>query len=105
MNWETNTLEEALVFDGGEYPYYSQSMTYDAENNCLYWAYCTYMASGHALYTINLDDMSYTKADFASVSEYVGLLMIDDGAKLPECDGENCPSEQFNDVEIPSWYH
>ena len=105
MNWETMELEAVLDFTGGEYPYYAQSMTYDAENNCLYWAYCTYMAEGFALYTIDLDTMTYEKADFATRSEYVGLLMIDDGAKLPACDGENCPAAQFTDVEIPSWYH
>ena len=105
MNWETMELESVLDFTGEEYPYYAQSMTYDAENDCLYWAYCTYMAEGFALYTIDLSDLTYTKADFATRSEYVGLLMIDDTAKLPECDGENCPAEQFEDVDIPSWYH
>ena len=105
MNWETSQLESVMDFTTGEYPYYSQSMTYDAANNCLYWAYCTYMADGFAMYTIDLDTMTYTKADFASRSEYVGLLMIDDGAELPECDGQECPAAQFEDVEIPSWYH
>ena len=105
MNWETMELEAVMEFTGEEYPYYSQSMTYDAANNCLYWAYCTYMEEGYALYTIDLENLTYTKADFANQSEYVGLLMIDDTAKLPACDGENCPAEQFADVDIPSWYH
>ncbi|MBR7178604.1 MAG: Ig-like domain-containing protein [Oscillospiraceae bacterium] len=105
MNWETMELESVMDFTTGEYPYYSQSMTYDAENNCLYWAYCTYMASGHAIYTVDLDTLTYTKADFATMSEYVGLLMIDDTADLPECDENNCPSKDFVDVENPSWYH
>ena len=105
MNWEAGELEAVMDFTGDEYPYYSQSMTYDAANNCLYWAYCTYMASGFGLYTIDLETLTYTKADFASRSEYVGLLMIDDAAVMPECDGENCPGEQFEDVEVPSWYH
>ena len=105
LNKETLYLESVMALADNEYPYYSQSMTYDAANNCLYWAYCTYTASGHALYTIDLDTLTYTKADFANASEYVGLLMIDDGTDLPACDGENCPSEQFNDVLIPSWYH
>ena len=105
MNWESGVLEDVLDFTGDEYPYYAQSMTYDAENNCLYWAYCTYMASGHGLYTIDLDAMTYTNADFASVSEYVGLLMIDNGLTQEPCDGVDCPSEQFSDVEIPTWYH
>ena len=105
MNWETMELEPVMEFVDNEYPLYSQSMTYDAENNCLYWAYCTYKAEGFALYTIDLETLTYTKADFASRSEYVGLLMIDDTAELPACDGESCPAEQFADVEIPSWYH
>ncbi|MBR5294550.1 MAG: S8 family serine peptidase, partial [Oscillospiraceae bacterium] len=105
MNFETMELEAVMDFETGEYPYYSQSMTYDRANNCLYWAYCTYMAEGHAIYTIDLDTMTYTKADFANQSEYVGLLMVEDTAKQTPCDGENCPSEQFTDVEIPSWYH
>ena len=105
LNTEDLSLEKAVAVEGNLYPYYSQSMTYDAANNCLYWAYCTYSAEGFALYTFDLDTMTYTKADFATRSEYVGLLMIDDTAKLPECDGENCPAEQFADVEIPSWYH
>ena len=105
MNWETSTMESVMDFTGGEYPYYAQSMAYDAANNCLYWAYCTYMASGFALYTIDLDTLTYTKADFASSSEYVGLLMIDDELTQAPCDGTECPSEQFGDVEIPSWYH
>ena len=105
MNWETETLESVLEFTGNEYPYYSQSMTYDAENNCLYWAYCTYMTEGFGLYTIDLDELTYTKNDFASRSEYVGLLMIDDNTAIPACDGENCPAEQFEDVDAASWYH
>ena len=105
LNWETMELEAVMDFTTGEYPYYSQSMTYDADNNCLYWAYCTYKSSGHAIYTIDLENLTYTKTDFANLSEYVGLLMIDDTAELPECDGENCPSAKFTDVEIPSWYH
>ena len=105
MNWETMELEAVMDFVDGEYPYYSQSMTYDAQNNCLYWAYCTYLASGHALYTIDLDTLTCTKAEFANQSEYVGLLMIDNTAELPACDGENCPSKDFTDVQIPSWYH
>ncbi len=105
LNWETMELEAVMDFTTGEYPYYSQSMTFDAENNCLYWAYCTYLAEGFALYTIDLDALTYTKADFASRSEYVGLLMIDDQVSLPECDGTECPAAQFDDVQIPSWYH
>ena len=105
MNWETQTLEAVMDFTTGEYPYYSQSMTFDRENNCLYWAYCTYMSSGFALYTIDLETLTYTKADFANQSEYVGLLMIEDDVAQTPCDGESCPSAQFDDVEIPSWYH
>ena len=105
MNWETQTLEAVMDFTTGEYPYYSQSMTFDRENNCLYWAYCTYMASGFALYTIDLETLTYTKADFANQSEYVGLLMVEDDVPQTPCDGENCPSAKFEDVQIPSWYH
>ncbi len=105
MNWETQTLESVMDFTTDEYPYYSQSMTFDRENNCLYWAYCTYKSEGFAIYTIDLDTMTYTKADFANQSEYVGLLMVEDSAAQTPCDGENCPSEKFVDVQIPSWYH
>ena len=105
MNWETQTLEAVMDFNDGEYPYYSQSMTFDRENNCLYWAYCTYMQEGFAIYTIDLENLTYTKADFANQSEYVGLLMVEDTAAQTPCDGESCPSEKFTDVEIPSWYH
>ncbi len=105
MNFETMELEAVMDFTTGEYPYYSQSMTYDRANNCLYWAYCTYMAEGFAIYTIDLDTLTYTKTDFASQSEYVGLLMVEDTAKQTPCDGETCPSEQFADVLFPSWYH
>ena len=105
LDRQTLEVSEVLRFEGNLYPYYSQSMTYDAQNNCLYWAYCTYSASGFALYTIDLDTLTYTKSDFATRSEYVGLLMIDDTADLPECDGTECPAAQFDDVQIPSWYH
>ena len=105
MNWETQTLEAVMDFTGEEYPFYSQSMTFDAENNCLYWAYCTYMAEGFALYSIDLETLTYTKADFANASEYVGLLMIDDELTQEPCDGTDCPSAQYGDVKIPSWYH
>ena len=105
LDLETLGLQKVLTFEGNLYPYYSQSMTYDVENNCLYWAYCTYTSSGHGVYTIDLDTMTYTKADFASVSEYVGLLMIEDSVKQEPCDGEECPSEQFEDVDTSDWYH
>ena len=105
LNWETQELESVLTIADNIYPWYSQSMTYDAANNCLYWAYCTYMSEGHAIYTIDLDELTCTKADFANISEYVGLLMIDDTMPVPPCDGTDCPSEQFTDVQIPSWYH
>ncbi len=105
MNWETGNLEAVLEFADGEYPYYSQSMTYDAENNCMYWAYCTYTNSGFAIYTIDLDTMTYTKANLPSNSEYVGMLMLDDGVQVPDCDGENCPSKAFIDLNNRAWYH
>ena len=105
MNWETMELEAVMEFTTGEYPFYSQSMTFDRANNCLYWAYCTYQAEGFAIYTIDLANMTYTKADFANPSEYVGLLMVEDSVSQIPCDGENCPAEQFVDVQIPSWYH
>ena len=105
LNMETLDLQKVLSFEGNLYPYYSQSMTYDADNNCLYWAYCTYTANGYGLYTIDLDTMTYTNADFASVSEYVGLLMIEDSIEQDPCDGAECPSEQFDDVSADAWYH
>ncbi len=105
MNWETGELEAVIEFADGEYPYYSQSMTYDADNNCLYWAYCTYKNEGFAIYTINLEDMTYTKADLSSNAEFVGMLMIDDGVEIPACDGTNCPSTLFEDLSVDAWYH
>ena len=105
MNWESGQLEAVMDLTGGEYPYYAQSMTYDAATNSLYWAYCTYMASGFALYTIDLDTLTYTKADFANRSEYVGLLMIDDEASLRGYAEDNCPCVDYEDVDRNSWYH
>ncbi len=105
MNWETGALEAILDFTGGEYPYYSQSMTYDVQNDCLYWAYCTYMNSGFAIYTIDLKTMTYTKADLPSNSEYVGMLMIDDGVDFENRDTTDCPSDHFTDLAEDAWYH
>ena len=105
LNWESLELEAVMDFTTGEYPYYSQSMTFDRDNNCLYWAYCTYKAEGFGIYTIDLNTMTYTKADFPNQAEFVGLLMVEDDVPQTPCDGEDCPSAQFADVQIPSWYH
>ena len=105
LNRESMALEAVMEFTGGEYPYYSQSMTYDRDSNCLYWAYCTYKSTGFGIYTIDLDTLTYTKTDLPNQAEFVGLLMVEDEAKQEPCDGQDCPSAQFGDVEIPSWYH
>ena len=68
-------------------PYYSQSMTYSKTDGKIYWAYCSYSGMPE-LFVINPADASYTSVPFATNSEYVGLLtMENDGYTLPEAEG------------------
>ena len=65
-------------------PYYAQSMTYSNADGKIYWAYVSYSGLPH-LFAIDPTDMSYTSVPFATDSEYVGLLVLeDDGYTLPE---------------------
>ena len=68
-------------------PYYSQSMTYSKTDGKIYWAYYSY-SDMPELFVIDPADASYTSVPFATNSEYVGLLtMEDDGYTLPEAEG------------------
>ncbi len=83
-------------------PNYSQSMTYSAADNMLYWAYYKYswMGSASELIAISLEDYSQTAMPFHSIyndgvdeydlmsaQEIVGLMVMeDDGYVLPESD-------------------
>ena len=66
------------------YPYYSQSMTYSDADGKIYWAYVSYSGLPE-LFVIDPADMSYTSIPFATDSEYIGLLVLEeDGYTLPE---------------------
>ena len=68
-------------------PYYSQSMTYSQADGKIYWAYYSY-AGMPELFAIDPTDSSYTSVPFATDSEYVGLLTLEeDGFTLPEAEG------------------
>lgn len=78
---------ELTTSDGGTiYPYYAQSMTYSKADGKIYWAYVSY-SSLPELFVIDPSDMSYTSVPFATDSEYIGLLVLEeDGYTLPESD-------------------
>ena len=81
--------EVALMTSDGDFtaPYYSQSMTYSKADGVIYWAYYTYYGVPE-LFAIDPADGSYTSVPFATDSEYVGLLTLeDDGYTLPEAEG------------------
>ena len=97
VNAETYELEKVLDAEGNDFqlqtsagknivPYYAQSMTYSAADGKIYWAYCSYSGLPE-LFAINPADLSYTSVPFATSSEYIGLLVLeDDGYTLPESD-------------------
>ncbi len=83
---EGNELALTTSEDGTIYPYYAQSMTYSNADGKIYWAYVTYSGLPE-LFVIDPSDMSYTSVPFATNSEYIGLLVLeDDGYTLPESD-------------------
>ena len=97
--WGTNTnyYEPVAVVDAegnpislnpGFYgaPYYGQSMAYSQADGAIYWA-CTTDGAESALVTIDLATMAVTAAPFASFTECVGMLVLeDDGYTLPASD-------------------
>lgn len=83
---EGNELALTTSAGGSIYPYYAQSMTYSDTDGKIYWAYVSYSGLPE-LFVIDPADMSYTSAPFATDSEYVGLLVLEDGGyTLPESD-------------------
>lgn len=83
---EGNELELTTSQDAVIYPYYAQSMTYSKADGKIYWAYVSY-DSLPELFVIDPTDMSYTSVPFATDSEYIGLLVLEeDGYTLPESD-------------------
>ena len=68
------------------YPYYGQSMTYSNADGKIYWDYVSYSGLPE-LFVIDPADMSYTSIPFATDSQYIGLLVLeDDGYTLPEAE-------------------
>ena len=68
-------------------PNHSQSMTYSKADNKIYWAYFTsgWMGDVADLISIDMTDYSSTATVFAAISEYVGVLNLeDDGFEIPE---------------------
>ena len=81
---EGNDLELTTSEGGVTAPYFSQSMTYSNTDGKIYWAYVSYSGMPE-LFVIDPSDMSYTSVPFATDSEYIGLLVLeDDGYTLPE---------------------
>lgn len=110
IDTESGAPVQVLAYDPAIAPSYAQTMTYSAEKNCLYWlAYSFSWTTGttSALYTVDLEDMSYTVQDFDHDMEFIGAVTLED-PQYPafECDGaEDCPSKVFTDVNPDAWYH
>lgn len=80
-----------------------QSMTYSYADGKLYYAYYGGMWYGKpSLYAIDTETYEYTATQFASASEYVGLLTLEDGVVTDT--GDDHPSEKFTDVKQGSYY-
>lgn len=108
IDGETFEAEPVLAFEEiSTMPTYAQSMTYSAADNTLYWAYYGYSfwGGGATLFAVNMDDLSYTAADFENMSEFVGLVTLEDEAVSAPCDGTDCPSASFTDVNTNAYYH
>lgn len=76
-----DTLFETYDITGKYNPTYSQSMTYDSTNDCIYWAgyYFGWMGSSGVLYQIDPDQKTLTNVGtIAGNAEVVGLLKLDD---------------------------
>lgn len=69
-------------------PSYAQSMTWDSEEQCLYWAgfYYSYMGRSGRLYQINVTDKTMqSRGKIAGNAEVVGLLKLDNkGYEIPQ---------------------
>lgn len=93
INKETGEFDQTVLLETtavtGLEPKYTQSMTYDAAEDCIYWAYCgSTMATGFkgVLYKIDVkNDYEMTKVGkIAGNAEVVGLLKLDSrGFELP----------------------
>lgn len=87
-DWNDGVLLDTTAVTGGA-PSYSQSMTFDDDNNCIYWAYYGYGNAG-TLYRIDDPDGSPAITEVGAISgnaEVVGLLRLDDrGYSLPEAE-------------------
>lgn len=91
INKETGEWNDAVLLDTtgvtGGIPTNSQSMTFDDDNNCIYWAY---YGTGNAgtLYRIDDPNGAATIKEIGAIAgnaEVVGLLRMDDrGCSLPE---------------------
>lgn len=70
-------------------PLYAQSMTYSKADGKIYWAFYTSNWSGETadLISIDVEDWTCTAVPFATSSEYVGLLTLEeDDYTLPEAE-------------------
>lgn len=85
-DWNDEVLLDTTAVTGGVLEY-GQSMTFDDDNNCIYWAYYGYGNSG-TLYRIDDPDGSPVITEVGAIAgnaEVVGLLRMDDrGYHLPE---------------------
>jgi uncharacterized protein YjdB/subtilisin family serine protease len=74
--WGENLLTKET---GMPYAYYSQSMTYDRENDCIYWAQYSYVSYG-ALYRLSKNEEGAWSIEYlgqiAGDAEIVGLLYL-----------------------------
>lgn len=90
------------VFDTAEVtgyrPWYSQSMTYDSEEDAIYWAayYTDWSANAGILYRYSPSDRTFEEiGTVAGNAEVVGLLKLDDrGYQLPEAELSDIAIEQ-----------
>ncbi len=101
---EGNQITFVTADDKNAMPYYSQSMTYSSADQRIYWAYCSYTGAT-CLFTIDTQALTYTSAAFSNQEEFCGLLTIEDSIADYSCDGSECPSAKFEDIEADGWYH
>lgn len=87
--WGDTVLETAET-TGFYNPYYSQSMTWDSEKQCLYWAgyYSSFDGSSGELYQIDVNAKTVKSCGvIAGDAEVVGLLKLDGkGYEIPEAE-------------------
>lgn len=100
------------------YPSYTQSMTFDAENEMLYWVYYGSMSNAGTLYSIDINN-GYELNEVGVVAgnaEMTGLVFMNDrGYTLPESDVESIEMSKSEmimlvgdnkalDVYVNPWY-